>query len=95
MTTALVWFEGFVASAGLANLALAVLAIEAVAVLAFRKRLGPATSSLLVNSATGIALMLIVRAALLGQPALLIAVLFTLAFALHLLDVWMRLRSHR
>ena len=95
MSGALTWFEGFVASAGLANLALLVLAAEIVAIIALRGRLSGATKSLLVNAATGIALMLIVRAALLGRPALEIAALFTLAFTLHITDVIVRLRDRR
>ena len=90
--SALGWFEGFVLSAGLANLALGVLAVEALLVLVFRARLGSLAASLFVNAATGAALMLIVRAALLGAPALQIAGLFTLAFALHLTDIWVRTR---
>ena len=85
------WFEGFVAGGGLATLALAVLSVEAVLILAFRARLGSRATALLVNVATGAALMLIVRAALTGGSPWLIAALFTLAFALHLLDAAMRL----
>ena len=87
----LAWFEGFVAGGGLATLALVVLALEALLVLVFRARLGPRALPLLVNVATGAALMLIVRAALTGGSPWLIAALFTLAFALHLLDAAMRL----
>ena len=86
------WFADFVLGAGLANLALAVLALEAVAVLALRSRLGGRTAGLLVNAGTGAALMLIVRAALLDRSAWEIAALFTLAFGLHVLDGWLRLR---
>lgn len=87
------WFEGLVLSGGLANLAIAVLVVEAAILLAIRPRIGAVTGSLLVTLANGIALMMIVRAALLGRPAREIAILFTLALALHMLDVWVRLRS--
>ena len=87
------WFGGFVAGGGLATMALLVLTVEAALVLAFRARLGPRTLPLLVNVATGIALMLIVRAALTGASPWLIAALFTLAFALHLADMALRLRG--
>ena len=93
MNGVLGWFEGFVASAGLANLAIGVLLLEAALVVALRARIADASASLLVNAMTGLALMLIVRAALLDSSPLVIATLFTLAFALHLLDVWIRLRS--
>lgn len=86
-------FDGFVAGGGLAGLALAVLAVEAALILACRARLGPRAVPLLVNVATGIALMLIVRAALTGASAWTIAALFTLAFALHLADMGLRLRG--
>ena len=89
----LAWFESFVAGGGLATLALLVLALEALLVLVFRTRLGPRALPLLVNVATGAALMLIVRAALAGGSAWLIAALFTLAFALHLLEAGLRLRG--
>lgn len=89
----LAWFEGFVRDAHLAHLALAVLVLEALIVLAFRHRLGAKTMPLLVNVATGVVLMAIVRAALLERPALEIAALFTLAFVLHLSDAALRLRG--
>lgn len=89
----LAWFEEFVGGGGLATLALAVLAAEGLLVLAFRSRIGARAVPLLVNVATGVALMLIVRAALLGASAWWIALLFTLAFALHLLDMALRLRG--
>ena len=87
------WFARFVATGGLAALALGVLALEALAVLALRARLGPRAVPLLVNAATGAALMLIVLAALRGGSPWLVAALFTLAFALHLLDAALRLRG--
>ena len=77
----------------LPHLALAVLALEAVAVLALRRRLGARALSLLVNAATGIALMLIVRAAMLDRAPIEIVGLFTLAFVLHLVDTGLRLRG--
>ena len=93
MSAALGWFEEFVRSAGLANLAIGVLLLEAILFVALRRRLRGATTSLLVNAATGLMLMLIVRAALLERPALEIAALFTAAFAFHVVDVVVRLRA--
>ena len=87
------WVEAFVREAHLAHLALAVLLLEGVAVVAFRHRLGSRAKGLLANVATGIALMLVVRAALLDRPAFEIAGLFAVAFALHIMDMTMRLRS--
>ena len=93
MSEAWTWFEAFVREGHLAHLALAVLALEGLAILALRHRLGARTLPLLVNVATGAVLMLIVRAALLGRPVLEIAALFTLALALHLADAALRLRG--
>ena len=82
-----------VADARLAELALAVLAVEAILLVAFRHRFRVFPRGPLVNVATGIALMLIVRAALLGRPALEIVLLFTLAFGLHVADMLPRVRA--
>ena len=87
------WFARFATGGGLAALALGVLALEAIAVLALRDRLGPRAVPLLVNAATGAVLMLIVLVAQRGGPWWAVASLFTLAFALHVVDGAMRLRG--
>ena len=87
------WLAGFAMSGGLAALALAVLAVEAVVVIALRVRLGRRAVPLLVNAATGAVLMLIVLLAQRDGPWWAVASLFTLAFALHLTDGAMRLRG--
>ena len=87
------WFARFAAGGGLASLALAVLATEAAAVLAFRARLGPRATPLLLNATTGAVLMLIVLVAQRGGPWWAIALLFTLAFGLHMADGAIRLRG--
>ena len=86
------WMETFVREAHLANLALLVLGIEAAALLALRRRLAGMTLGLMLNVATGVVLMLIVRAALLGRPAMEIAALFVVSGLLHGADMWLRLR---
>lgn len=87
------WFAAFATGGGLAAMALVVLALEAVAILAFRARLGRRAASLLLNAATGAVLMLIVLVAQRDGPWWQIAALFTLAFALHLADGASRLRE--
>ena len=86
------WLEWAVREAHLAHLALGVLVLEAALALALRARLGARLPGVLLNIATGAALMLIVRAALLDRPAWEIAALFSLAFPLHLADMALRLR---
>ena len=87
------WFARFATEGGLAALALAVLAVEALAVIALRARLGARARPLLLNAATGAVLMLIVLLAQREGPWWAIAALFTLAFGLHLADGALRLRG--
>ena len=87
------WFAWLVEDARIAHLALLVLAVEGLVLVLFRSRFERFPRGLFLNVATGAALMLIVRAALLGRPALEIVALFGLAFALHLADALPRARE--
>lgn len=82
--------EGLVRDGTVALLALAVLGLEALAILFAAKR--DARLPLLANAASGVALILALRAALLDQAPQWIALWLGLGFAAHLLDVFVRLR---
>ena len=82
--------ESLVRDGTVALLALAILGIELVSVLLFSPGVG--RLQLLANGLSGMALILALRAALIGQDALWIALWLALGFAAHLGDLIGRLR---
>jgi hypothetical protein len=83
------------ASGRVADLIVAVMVIEAVALLAFHHRTGRgiAPASLLSNLAAGLFLVLALRGALVGSSPAVIGLLLLGGLAAHLLDLRQRWRS--
>ncbi|MEA1830699.1 hypothetical protein U8607_01260 [Methylobacterium durans] len=84
----------FILSGRIVDLILALVALEALALLAYRARTGrgPAPLPLLCNLGSGACLMLALRAGLTGAPWWQIAACLALSFAAHLGDLVARLR---
>ena len=76
----------------LARIAIVVLGLEAVAFVLLRRRLAVRLPILLVNTASGVVLMLIVLAVARDASSAAILALFALSFGLHALDLSARLR---
>lgn len=74
---------------------LALVALEAAALLVLRRRLGrgPSVATLLANLASGACLMLALRLALTGFDWMPIAGLMLGSLAAHLADLWLRFRD--
>lgn len=83
--------------AGVVDLILLLVALEAVALLAWRgfRGGGLAPADFLFNLLAGAALMLALRAALAGAGQAWIGAALALAFVLHAADLWRRWRSSR
>lgn len=82
--------EGFVLDGRVTLAALFILAIEIGLVAAFRRRAGPLM--LLANGLSGMALIMALRAALLGPDPLAVALWLGLGFVAHVADLTQRLR---
>ncbi len=84
----------FFASGRVADLVLVVLALEALLLTLWHRRTGRglAPAAVLGLALPGVALVLALRAALVGAGWRWVAMALTAAFAAHLLDVWLRLR---
>ena len=83
--------EGLVRDGTVALLALAILGLELVVLFGFKP--GVPRLPLLANALSGMSLILALRAAILGQDALWIAVWLAVGFAAHLGDLVGRLRN--
>ncbi len=86
-------FDALVASGAIALLAIVVLAIEGIALLVLarsRRRLRPLP--IIANLLSGLCLILALRAALVGDSAIIIASWLGMGGLAHLADVVMRLR---
>lgn len=86
--------EAFFASGRVADLVLLVLLLEAAALALWHRRTarGLAPAAILGLAMPGVALVLALRAALVGAGWGWVAAALSAAFAAHLLDVWLRLR---
>lgn len=86
--------EAFFASGRVADLVLLVLLLEAAALALWHHRTGRglAPAAILGLAMPGVALVLALRAALVGAGWGWVAAALSAAFAAHLLDVWLRLR---
>ncbi|NGM21548.1 hypothetical protein G3576_16110 [Roseomonas stagni] len=86
--------EAFFASGRVADLVLLVLLLEAAALALWHRRTGRglAPAAILGLAMPGVALVLALRAALVGAGWGWVAAALSAAFAAHLLDVWLRLR---
>ncbi|MDR7036329.1 MULTISPECIES: hypothetical protein [Methylobacterium] len=87
----------WVTSGRIVDLILALVALEALALLAYRARTGrgPAPPAILCNLGSGAALMLALRAGLTGAAWWQIAACLALALVAHLGDLALRLRERR
>jgi len=92
MTPLLDWLNAIAASGRLAEIAMAVLVAE-LALFLFVYRAPAARRTLIFNTASGLALMAALRAALIGHGALVIAGFLSLGFAMHLAELWFRHRA--
>jgi len=86
------WLDAIAASGRLAEIAMAVLVAE-LALFLFVYRAPAARRTLIFNTASGLALMAALRAALIGHGALVIAGFLSLGFAMHLAELWFRHRA--
>ena len=85
------WLVSLFNSGAVAGLAIAVLVIETAILFSLRRRLGLTATPLLCNAASGIALIMALRAALIApQEPLWIAVWLFAGFVAHLGDIWSR-----
>ena len=86
--------EAFFASGRVADLVLLILLLEATALALWHRRTGRglAPAAILGLALPGVALVLALRAALVGAGWPWVAAALTAAFAAHLLDLWLRLR---
>ncbi|KMO35932.1 hypothetical protein ACQVP2_00785 [Methylobacterium aquaticum] len=75
------------------DVALLIVAAEAVLLVLWRRRRGPGRGALLVNLASGACLMLALRAVLAGAPGYWLAAALAGAGTAHVADLWLRLRS--
>lgn len=82
--------EGLVRGGSVTLLALAILGLEGLAILFWTR--GAQRLPLLANALSGMALILALRAALLGQAPLWVALWLGLGFAAHVADVVVRWR---
>jgi hypothetical protein len=83
----------FFASGRFVDLALLLVAAEAVILVLWRRRgRGPARAGLFINLASGACLMLAVRAAVTGASWTWLALALAAAGAAHVADLWLRLR---
>ena len=82
-------------SGRIVDLILAVMALEAIALIAWRRLRGhgPGAVGLLVNLGAGACLLLALRACLVGAGWPWIALWLALAFCAHAGDLWIRLRA--
>lgn len=83
--------ESLIASGMIGFVAIGAIAVELVLLYAFRSRVGR-LSPYVANAASGICLLLALRAALVGQPAAMVGLWLGLGFAAHLGDLFLRLR---
>lgn len=86
---------GLFASGRMIDLILVLVVAEAIALTVLWMRTGRGVSprKLLPNLASGVALMLAVRAALTGAPWTQVALFLTVSFAAHVADIAVRWRS--
>ena len=83
------WLGAIAASGRLAEIAMAVLVLE-LAVFLFIYRGRDARRTLIFNTLSGLALMAALRAALIGDSALVIAGFLSLGFVMHMGELWFR-----
>ena len=84
------WLEGFIASGHVIDLVIIVIAIEAVLLLAFRRK---GVVPILLGLLPGLCLMLALRAALAGAGWQMIAFWISASLPCHLTDLRNRLRG--
>ena len=84
------WLEGFIASGHVIDLVIIVIAIEAVLLLAFRRK---GVFPILLGLLPGLCLMLALRAALMGGGWQMIALWISASLPFHLADIRNRLRG--
>lgn len=94
MTAVAEWLTAIAASGRLAEIAMVVLALE-LALFLFVYRAPDTRRTLIFNTASGLALMAALRAALIGHGALVVAGFLSLGFAMHLGELWFRHRAFR
>jgi hypothetical protein len=87
------FFDGLAASGALALIALAALAIEALVFVILLRRRPALLTSLLLNAASGAALMMALLTALTAGSAILIALWLAMSLTAHCCDLWIRLRQ--
>lgn len=89
--------EALFTSGRIVELILAVMLLEAIALMAWRRRRGrgPGRVGVLVNLGAGACLVLALRACLVGAGWPWIALWLALAFCAHAGDLWIRLRAVR
>lgn len=94
MQALLDWLAAIAASGRLAEIAMVVLVLElAVFLLVYRRR--DTRRTLIFNTLSGLALMAALRAALIGEAAIVIAGFLSLGFGMHLGELWFRHRAFR
>ena len=86
------WLSAIATSGRLAEIAMAVLVVELI-VFVFVYKSVNTRRTLVFNTLSGLALMAALRAALIGQGALVIAGFLSLGFAMHLAELWFRHRA--
>ncbi len=84
--------DGLAASGDLALIALGALAVEAILFIVFFRDQPKLFASLTCNAASGAALILGLRAALLGHGGTTIAIWLSVSLLAHAGDLWVRLR---
>ncbi len=84
--------DALAASGDLALIALAALGVEFLLFVAFFRKQPALFASLSCNAASGAALILGLRAALLGASGIAIAIWLSLSLLAHGTDLWVRLR---
>lgn len=88
------WLTAIAANGRLAEIAMAVLAVELMVFL-FVYRRADTRRTLIFNTLSGLALMAALRSALIGHGVLLIAGFLSLGFVMHLAELWFRHRAFR
>jgi hypothetical protein len=87
--------EALIASGRIADVVLAVLVVEALALIVRHRRTGrgPAPAAVLANAAAGAALVLALKASLAGWGVPAVALFLALGGLAHGADLWIRLRG--